>query len=107
MFDNLAIDARGHILLEEDPGNAPRIAQIWRYTIATDQVIAIAQHNPPLFTTGGAGFITQDEEGSGVIDATAILGAGWWLTSDQIHTPIAGELVESGQYTAIYDPGTL
>lgn len=60
-----------------------------------------------LFTTGGAGFITQDEEGSGVIDATGLLGAGWWLTSDQIHLAVGGELVEGGQYTAIYDPGTL
>jgi hypothetical protein len=108
MLDNIGIDARGHIMLVEDPGNNARIAQVWRYTIATDTLVNVAQHNPALFTSGAAAFITQDEEATGIIDATDLLGAGWWLSADQIHLVSSdAELVEGGQYIAIYDPGTL
>jgi hypothetical protein len=104
---SLASDGRGHLLLEEDPGNDARLARIFRYTIASDGLAAIAQHSPALFSAGAASFITQDEEASGVIDATGVLGPGWWLTSDQVHAEADAELVEGGQYSAIYDPGTL
>jgi hypothetical protein len=104
---SLACDGRGHLLLEEGPGSDARLARVFRYTIASDGLAAIAQHNPALFSTGAASFITQDEEASGVIDATDMLGAGWWLSSDQVHAAADAELVEGGQYSAIYDPGTL
>jgi hypothetical protein len=29
--------------------------------------------------------LTQDEESSGVADATSLLGAGWWLLNVQAH----------------------
>jgi hypothetical protein len=108
MLDNLGLDARGHVMLTEDPGNNARIAQVWRYDIATDRLVNVAQHDPALFSSGAAGFISQDEEASGVLDATAILGAGWWLLSDQIHATAGDtELVERGQLTALFDPGSI
>jgi hypothetical protein len=107
MFDNITIDPRGHILLLEDVGGNERLGKVWRYTIATDNLTEIAAHDPARFSTGAPGFLTNDEEASGIIDATAILGAGWFLVDVQAHYPIAGELAEGGQYLAIFDPGTL
>ncbi|HEX6243139.1 MAG TPA: hypothetical protein VFZ61_19635, partial [Polyangiales bacterium] len=97
MLDNIGLDTRGHIMLQEDVGGNARLGRIYRYDIATDGISLVAEHNPALFTSGAAGFITQDEEASGIIDATTILGAGWWLMTDQIHGNIGGELVERGQ----------
>ena len=64
----------------------------------------VSQHRPNLFTTGQPGFLTQDEEASGIIDMTAILGYRAYLIADQVHTAAgipAGlnttELRENGQ----------
>lgn len=107
MLDNITIDARGHLIALEDVGNDPRLGRVWRYTIATDSFVEIASFNSAFFSTGGASFLTQAEETSGVIDATSLLGAGWYLLDIQAHYSIPGELVEGGQYVAIYDPGSL
>lgn len=107
MFDNLTIDPRGHVLLNEDVGGNERLGKVWRYTIATDTLTEIAAADPARFTTGAPGFLTNDEEASGIIDATAILGAGWFLVDMQAHYGISGEIYEGGQFMAIYDPGSL
>lgn len=106
MLDNLSIDTRGHIIALEDVGNDARLGRVWRYDIATDTLTWIAQFDPERFTSGAANFLTQDEETSGVIDATELLGPGWWLLDAQAHYSIPGELVEGGQYIALYDPAT-
>jgi hypothetical protein len=107
MFDNLTIDPRGHVLLNEDVGGNERLGKVWRYTIATDNLTEIAAADPARFSTGAPGFLTNDEEASGIIDATALLGAGWFLVDLQAHYAISGELFEGGQFMAIYDPGSL
>ena len=107
MLDNITIDARGHLIALEDVGNDPRLGRVWRYTIATDSFVEIAAFNPAFFATGGASFLTQDEETSGVIDASALLGNGWYLLDVQAHYAADAELVEGGQYVAIFDPGSL
>jgi hypothetical protein len=107
MLDNIGIDARGHIMLVEDVGNNAHIGQVFRCDIATDTLTNIAQHDPNRFVTGASMFLTQDEEASGIVDATAVLGAGWWLVDVQAHYGISGELYEGGQYVALYDPGSL
>jgi len=107
MLDNMTVDLRGHVLAQEDVGGNARLGKIWRYTIATDTLTEIASHDPARFTSGAPGFLTNDEEASGILDATAILGAGWFLLSDQAHYSIAGELYEGGQFLALYDPGSL
>ena len=104
MFDNMTIDRRGHILIQEDPGNNAYLARIWQYDIATDTLTAIAQHDPARFVLSGASFLTQDEESSGIIDASSILGDGWFLLDVQAHYPIGGEVVEGGQLLALYNP---
>ena len=104
MMDNLTINNRGQIIIQEDPGNQPYIAKIWRYEIATDKLVEVAKHDPDRFAPGAAGFLTQDEESSGIIDASSILGEGWYLLVQQAHYATDAELVEGGQLLALHIP---
>ena len=97
MFDNMAIDNYGKITLLEDVGNNAHIGKVWQYDIATDQLKNIAHHDSTRFLTGAPNFLTQDEESSGVIDVSDILGAGAYLIDVQAHYTIPGELAEGGQ----------
>jgi len=103
MFDNIAIDRLGRVLLQEDTGNNPYVARIRLYGIEGGSLTEVAHHDPDLFEPGGAGFITQDEESSGIIDAHDVLGEGWFLFVVQAHLASAdAELVEGGQLLAMY-----
>lgn len=104
MFDNVCIDGRGRILIQEDVGNNARLGRIWLYDTASASFGEICTANPSFFQSGAANFITTDEEASGVIDAEALLGAGWFLFDMQAHRNIGGELVENGQLLALYVP---
>ena len=102
MMDNLTIDKQGRILIQEDPGNQAHVAKIWSYDITTDSVTEIAAHDSSRFVIGGANYLgTQDEESSGVIDMSDILGNNWFLFNVQAHYNIAGELVQGGQLLAM------
>jgi hypothetical protein len=109
MFDNIAVDTRGRIILQEDVGNDPRVGRVWLYGIGTGNLVEIARHNPAFFDPANpdqSRFLTQDEESSGVIDAEGILGRGWFLLDVQNHKKSTdAELVEGGQLLAMYvDP---
>ena len=100
MMDNLCVDASGNIIENEDPGNDPRISRIWKYYPATDAFVPLGQVKPNLFLSGVSTneFLTQDEEFSGVIDMSSILGTGKYLFVIQNHTTTSDtELVEGGQ----------
>jgi len=107
MMDNIGIDRRGHIIIQEDTGSQDHLGKVFRYDIETDSLTTILEHDPALFTPGAPGFLTRDEEASGVIDASDLLGDGWFLMSDQVHRALPGELVDDGQFVAVYDPGSL
>lgn len=102
MFDNLTIDSHGRILIQEDPGAQDYLARIWMYDIGTANFGPIAEYTSEFFAPGAAGFLTRDEESSGIIDAKDILGDGWFLINSQAHYSIPGELVEGGQLLAMY-----
>lgn len=106
MFDNITIDKNGRILLLEDVGGNDRLGRVYVYGIDSGNLVQVATANPKFFKPGGASFITNDEEASGVIDASDMLGDGWFLTSFQNHKASTDpELVEGGQLLAIYiDP---
>lgn len=109
MFDNMAFDNFGHILLNEDVGNSVHNGKVWEYTIATDQLKLIAKHDPTRFGDVGVSATAPfnvDEETSGIIDASEVLGAGMFLMVDQAHYAIPGELVEGGQLMAFFNPGS-
>lgn len=108
MLDNLCIDRRGNLLIQEDVGNQAHLGKIWQYTIATDTLKLIAEHDPARFLAGGASFITQDEESSGIFDATDFFGPGWFIANVQAHSANPDpELVEFGQLVAIFNPDSL
>ena len=104
MFDNMTINGRGDVLIQEDVGNQAHIGKIWQYDIATDQLVEVAHHDPDRFAPGAANFLTTDEEASGIIDVSSILGEGWYLMDVQAHYSISGELVEGGQLLALHIP---
>jgi hypothetical protein len=101
MLDNMDINTTGKAFLQEDPGGQAYIAKMYQYDIATDVLTPIAYHDSTRFITGAANFLTIDEEASGIIDASAILGAGTYLFVDQAHYAIPGEVVEGGQLLAM------
>ena len=96
--DNVAIDGDGNLLIQEDPGNAGHVARILAYNIDTGRRGVVATFDPAQFTPGKPGFITQDEESSGIIDAKRFLGRGWFLFDAQVHKAHPDPaLVEYGQ----------
>jgi Bacterial protein of unknown function (DUF839) len=103
MFDNLTVNTRGQVVMLEDVGNQAYLGGVWVYDIASGRLVEIAEHDPNRFTPGASGFLTKDEESSGVIPAP-FLGAGWYLIDVQAHYPIAGELVQGGQLLALHIP---
>lgn len=104
MFDNITIDSAGNLILQEDPGNQSYVARMWKYVPSTGALFPIATFRPSLFTSGQPGFLTQDEESSGIIDVSSILGYKAMILVAQIHgtvgIPAAAstvEIVENGQ----------
>jgi len=104
MFDNITVDRRGHVMLQEDPGGQNYIARIWQYDIASDTLTEVAHHDPDRFAPGGSKFLTNDEESSGIIDAEKLLGKGWYLFNVQAHYAQPDPFVEGGQLLALFVP---
>jgi hypothetical protein len=71
--DNIDIDRKGNLLIQEDPGNNPHVARIMAYRISDGKLATVASFNPAQFAPGAANFITQDEESSGIIDVNSLL----------------------------------
>ena len=101
MFDNMTVNYGGDVLLQEDPGNQTYLAKLWQHDTSSGDLVQIAQHNPRLFDPAYAGadkaFLTQDEESSGIIDLSDILGPGYYLADVQAHYALVDPLVEGGQ----------
>ncbi len=104
--DNMDIDNRGNIVIQEDAGNNVHLGRIVAYDIATGKRGVLAQFDPALFapqTPGGTDAVfTIDEESSGIIDVHELLGKGWFLFDAQIHKANPDPaLVEYGQLLAM------
>lgn len=106
MLDNLTVRPNGDVILQEDPGQQPRLARIWRYAPLLDELTPLAEHDPLRFGDGVAGSLTIGEESSGIIDASSILGTGWMLFVVQAPHSLGGELVAGGQLLAMRFPAT-
>jgi hypothetical protein len=123
--DNLTVDNKGHLYIQEDPGSSAGLAKIWRYQPAVGNLEEVAAHNAKFFDSGSPNFITTNEESSGIIDMSAILGEGWFLFDSQSHISVDGpgedanramfgftldegiEFVEDGQLLAAFIPQKL
>lgn len=115
MFDNITVNVNGDVLLQEDPGGNVYLAKIWQWDASTGDMVQVAQHDPALFGAAGIDLYagipgiqsTVDEESSGIIDLTDILGEGYYLADVQAHysfnttTDPTGELVQAGQLLII------
>jgi len=97
--DNMAIDGQGNLLIQEDPGNNAHLARIVAYRISDGKMGVVASFDSALFVTGQPGFITQDEESSGIIDVSSLWGRpNTFLFDAQVHAPADDPaLVEKGQ----------
>lgn len=104
-LDNMTVGADGKVYLQEDPGSDVHLAKIWVYDPATDEVSLLGEHNPDLFLPGAPGFKTTNEESSGIIDVTDMLGDAdtqVFLVDVQSHNGLDAELVEDGQLLAMF-----
>jgi Ca2+-binding RTX toxin-like protein len=118
MLDNMTVTESGLVVMQEDPGNNPRLAKVWMYDPKADNGIdpasgltELAHHDPARFTAGlntpaPGGTFNSDEESSGVVDVTSLLGNGEklaFLLDTQAHYANSfSELVEGGQLMAMY-----
>ncbi len=107
-FDNMYVAADGTILIQEDPGNTSYIAKTWHFDPISNTWTQILESDRDRFINGAANFLTQDEENSGIIDITDILGRNdgltYYLGNTQAHYNIAGELVQGGQLYVVTVP---
>ena len=91
--DNIVVDGQGNVLIQEDPGNNAHIARMLAYRIADGKVAPVTRFKDQYAKSGGPQFITQDEESSGVVDATALLRTSeddtnsYYIFDSQMHAP--------------------
>ena len=91
--DNITITEDGkYILIQEDPGNNAALARVVAYRVSDSKLAVLAQFDANKFIKGGSEFMTEDEESSGIIDATKLLAKpgdknSYFFFNAQIHTP--------------------
>jgi len=95
--DNMEITADGIVLLQEDPGNNAHVSRIVAFRPKDGKLAVVAEFNKEYFEKGAAKFMTVDEESSGIIDVTSLIGkpgdtAKHFYFNAQVHT--------TGGYTA-------
>ena len=79
-------------MIKEDPGNNALLARIVAYRVSDSKLAVVAQFDANKFIKGGSEFITEDEESSGIIDATKLLAKRgdtntYFFFNAQIHSP--------------------
>jgi hypothetical protein len=103
MFDNITVNDDGTLRLLEDVGNNQHNGKMWKFNPVTGDLVKIARFDQSLFgDIGKTGTLTKDEETSGVIDVTKLLGRNdgrvYNLFVVQNHAPsFDPETVEGGQ----------
>jgi hypothetical protein len=114
MFDNISYNSDGTLTILEDVGAADHNGKVWQYDPATGQLTVQANFDATRFgsvdpVTGvfTAGTHTNDEETSGVIDITDVLGRNdgkkYSLIVAQDHAS-ASTLLANGYMAAGADP---
>ena len=78
-------------MLQEDPGNNAALARIIAYRVSDGKIAVVGQFDANKFIKGGSEFMTEDEESSGIIDATKLLAKPgdtntYFMFNAQIHT---------------------
>lgn len=115
MFDNIAVDSAGRVLLDEDSGESQYASGIWLYNPRQPaKVQRIAEAAPEYFVDANSpSFMTVDEEQSGIMEVTALVVDAPWFDAErryylgvtQIHAPHPdAALVEYGQLYLLSGP---
>jgi hypothetical protein len=112
--DNLGISDRALVIQEDRNWARSGFNRVLVYDLASGSLSAVARADPPqeIIDTEGPG----NWETSGVIDASAYFGPGWWLLDVQSHDSNVGvpgpslepdsARGEGGQLVKVYIPGT-
>lgn len=115
MFDNIAPDGDGRIVIDEDPGEDRFPSGIWLYDPKLPgKVTRILEAAPEYFVNEQSpNFMTFDEEQSGILEVTDLVTKAPWFKTDrryylgvtQIHkTHPDAALVEYGQLYLLSGP---
>lgn len=115
MFDNIAADGDGRILIDEDPGEAAFASGIWLYDPRSPGKAGrlFEADHARFVDTSSPAFLTQDEEQSGILEVTETVKSAPWFDSGkryylgvaQAHQPHPDPaLVEYGQLYLISGP---
>ena len=111
-FDNVAVDASGRVVVQEDGGDKVYISKTWRVDPTTRTAVQILESDRNRFLPGSTGYLTSAEENSGVIEVTNLVrGATWfevgrryYLATNQAHYFTNSTLVEGGQLYLFASP---
>lgn len=115
MFDNIAVDGAGRVLIDEDPGGNRFAAGIWLYDPRQPgRAIRLFDADPERFLQHDSPrFLTEDEEQSGIVEVTDVVKSAPWFEAGrryylgvaQAHKPHPDPaLVEYGQLYLISGP---
>ena len=97
MMDNVTVNRLGQVLVQEDPGGQDYVSGVFRYDPRTGAMERVAQHSNATFLPGSPGFLTNDEESSGIFPVP-FLGRNRYLAVVQAHYATGdAETVEGGQ----------
>jgi len=109
MMDNITVDANGIVYIQEDIGNTQSLGRVLTYNPVTDDLDVQAIFDPTIFLPPTLAPFTADEESSGIIEVTDLLGdedTQAFLLDAQAHYPfpgpLANEVVEGGQLLVMY-----
>ena len=110
MWDNMCVTPDGLVFLQEDPGNTAHNAKVWLYNPATTSLTKVLKHDENRFgdnTRPATAPFNVDEESSGMIDVTDMLGGNiatgdrMFIIADQAHYTLANPLVQGGQLVLV------
>ena len=92
--DNLAVDENGYLLIQEDPGANDHVARVIAYRLSDGKLGVVAAFDDQYFAKGGANFITNDEETSGIINVNQFLKAAgdsksYFFLNAQVHAKLS------------------
>lgn len=87
-LDNITVDYRGDVWLQEDPGADAALCRIFRYRPSTGELTNIAQADPAIFRSGTQTYLTTNEASSGIIDLSAVVAPGYYAISFQSHASL-------------------
>ena len=104
--DNMEVDGFGNILIQEDPGGNDAVARLLAYRISDGKLVTVAKFKDVYFKPGGAQFITNDEESSGIVNATNLLAKNgdtkkYYFMNAQIHVPASKARLDLAGNTAV------